>query len=541
MRYIRSLLPVFIITFIFLSIGNSLLVVTDPVESNYALTAKEMVLAGDWLSPRIYNTFWYDKPVFTYWSLCLSYTLFGYSDFATRLPFAVSGALSVTVLTYYVKRRGNSPAMANLLAAMTATSLLFWILSHSVLTDQWLLLFTETALFSLYIGITENARFHTCIAYGAAALAVLTKGPVGIVLPGLIILLYIAAERKSVYLRRVFRPEGILIFLLLCMPWFIYMYTMHGREFLDGLLGFNNITRATVSEHPEENVFYYYLLLVPAALLPWTGACFYGITHFFRKSGFPLFLTLWAGVTILFYTLMATKYPTYAYIAHIPLLYFGMLGLVRIYDREKNKTWFILTGPALFFWLLIWLAALIVRVDYIALGSMWPLLLFIPSAVFCIGAAQKLKAYTALPILVSLGTATLYILLTWQVLVPFYMYRSAVPLAEKAAALNGRIYFFEEFRTSFIYYTGREAAFIAPADYDESIRLQRDAVWTQKHLFAVEDAPVFMHRLQRGEAVSLIVPQSRLKDFEKSEFKDYMTATGQYGTFTVYMPRKGTP
>lgn len=365
MRYIRSLLPVFIITFIFLSIGNSLLVVTDPVESNYALTAKEMVLAGDWLSPRIYNTFWYDKPVFTYWSLCLSYTLFGYSDFATRLPFAVSGALSVTVLTYYVKRRGNSPAMANLLAAMTATSLLFWILSHSVLTDQWLLLFTETALFSLYIGITENARSHTRIAYGAAALAVLTKGPVGIVLPGLIILLYIAAERKSVYLRRVFRPEGILIFLLLCMPWFIYMYTMHGREFLDGLLGFNNITRATVSEHPEENVFYYYLLLVPAALLPWTGACFYGITHFFRKSGFPLFLTLWAGVTILFYTLMATKYPTYAYIAHIPLLYFGMLGLALIYDREKNKTWFILTGPALFFWLLIWLAALIVRVDYI--------------------------------------------------------------------------------------------------------------------------------------------------------------------------------
>ena len=82
MKYARLLIPVCIISFLFLSIGNSLLAVTDPVESNYALTAKEMVLSGDWLSPRIYNTFWFDKPVFTYWALCVSYALFGFSDFA---------------------------------------------------------------------------------------------------------------------------------------------------------------------------------------------------------------------------------------------------------------------------------------------------------------------------------------------------------------------------------------------------------------------------------------------------------------------------
>ena len=197
MKYARLLIPVCIISFLFLSIGNSLLAVTDPVESNYALTAKEMVLSGDWLSPRIYNTFWFDKPVFTYWALCVSYALFGFSDFASRLPFTLCGALSVTMLAYYIKRRGNETATAILAATMTATSLLFWVITRSVLTDQFLFLFTEISLFSLYIGLSENNRRHIYIAYAAAAGSVLTKGPVGIVLPGLIILVYIACERKT--------------------------------------------------------------------------------------------------------------------------------------------------------------------------------------------------------------------------------------------------------------------------------------------------------------------------------------------------------
>ena len=62
--------PVFfllaVLCFLFLLLGNSQLAVTDPVESNYALTAKEMVLSGDWISPQIYGTYWFDKPIFIY-------------------------------------------------------------------------------------------------------------------------------------------------------------------------------------------------------------------------------------------------------------------------------------------------------------------------------------------------------------------------------------------------------------------------------------------------------------------------------------------
>ena len=75
--------------------GNQLLAVTDTAESNYALTAKEMVLSGDWISPQIYGRFWYDKPIFYYWELALSFTLFGFNEMAARLPAALFGSLPI--------------------------------------------------------------------------------------------------------------------------------------------------------------------------------------------------------------------------------------------------------------------------------------------------------------------------------------------------------------------------------------------------------------------------------------------------------------
>lgn len=91
-------LLLFLVTALLLFTGNSSLLVTDSVESNYALTAKEMVLSGDWLSPQIYGHYWYDKPVFFYWLTALSYKLFGFTEFASRFFPAVFGMASIALL-----------------------------------------------------------------------------------------------------------------------------------------------------------------------------------------------------------------------------------------------------------------------------------------------------------------------------------------------------------------------------------------------------------------------------------------------------------
>ena len=87
---LSRLTPVlFVVWLVFFMVANNILPVTDPVESNYALTAKEMVLSGNWLSPQIYGTYWYDKPIMIYWLIALAFKIFGIADWVVRLPSAI--------------------------------------------------------------------------------------------------------------------------------------------------------------------------------------------------------------------------------------------------------------------------------------------------------------------------------------------------------------------------------------------------------------------------------------------------------------------
>lgn len=104
-----------VMTAIFCFAANHLLVITDPVESNYALTAKEMLASGDYFSPRIFGNYWYDKPIFFYWELIAAFKLFGISNFAARFfpaLFGVAGILLAYAFTarLYDKKTGFSRA-----------------------------------------------------------------------------------------------------------------------------------------------------------------------------------------------------------------------------------------------------------------------------------------------------------------------------------------------------------------------------------------------------------------------------------------------
>ena len=117
-----SFISFFIIAFLFFLWGSWLLPITDPVESNYALTAREMVESGDWMSPQIYGVYWYDKPIMVYWLLSLSYSVLGFTDLAARLPAVLTGALSVTLLIWYLRRILKDNVVSIWAGVMLATS-----------------------------------------------------------------------------------------------------------------------------------------------------------------------------------------------------------------------------------------------------------------------------------------------------------------------------------------------------------------------------------------------------------------------------------
>ncbi len=231
-----SFISFFIIAFLFFLWGSWLLPITDPVESNYALTAREMVESGDWISPQIYDVYWYDKPIMVYWLLSLSYSILGFTDLAARLPAVLTGALSVTLLIGISPAHPERQCRLHLGGVMLATSLECWVISHAIITDSILLLFTIPTMFSAYIGITENSKKHLVIAYAAAGLACLTKGPVGLVLPGLLLVIWCLSMKEPKTILRLFPWQGLLAFFAIVLPWYGGMYAIHGSDFINEFL-----------------------------------------------------------------------------------------------------------------------------------------------------------------------------------------------------------------------------------------------------------------------------------------------------------------
>ena len=102
------------------------------------------------------------------------------------------------------------------------------------------------------------------------SLAILTKGPIGLVLPGLIILAYLLGNRDSHTLFHMKLCRGLLLSLSIAALWYGPMVQLHGSAFLEGFIGVHNILRATVSEHPRNNTWWYYFLIFLIGCFPWS-------------------------------------------------------------------------------------------------------------------------------------------------------------------------------------------------------------------------------------------------------------------------------
>lgn len=458
-------------TLIFYLLFSWTLPITDTVESNYALSAVEMMRHGEFLSPMIYEKYWFDKPIFTYWTLIASFSIFGISDWAARIPSAISAALTVGGMYLGAIKITGARRIGFISTIILATSLEFWYISHAVLTDGHLMLFSLGILVYAWIGLTQQKWTYMAGAYTCAGMAVLVKGPVGLVLPGLILLAITLWKRNELSLGMLFHPLGILAFFLVASPWYLWMYYVHGQGFIDGFLGLHNYVRATVPEHPEQNWWFLYLALLPLSLLPWTGVAMYSILRM-KSSLWRTYLWVWLIGVIGFYTAMATKYITYTYIGLLPLVILTAHGLVAMKGAEEQgslgkRTLWWLWGPAIFLIILlgsIAIAALHSKMNVIGLviGS------GLGAGALFYGMRQNtVKAAT---MTVLLGSIFFYLGLAGT-LGPILHEQSGKLVASYVQTLpesqRKTIYYYGSYRTSFTYYMGETAVFIPYKDKDD--------------------------------------------------------------------------
>ena len=297
----------------------------DRDEGMHAATSKDMIMTGDWVTPRMNGEKFYDKPPLFNWLVALSFLIFGFTEFAARLPAALLG-LGCVLLTYLLGRRMFNPLTGLLGGLVLATAGEFIGLSMAVVHDIPFTFCITLTLYFFYRGYTDNIRRRTFIifSYAFAGFGVLAKGPIGLLLPAMIIGLFLLYKRNLGFFKELVRGWGVPLFLLISLPWYI-LISMRNPDYLGYFLiqqNLNNFFAFQESRHPEP--FYYFIPILMGVFFPWSLFLPVTFIHCFRKklgkiSDETIFLLIWFAAIFLFFSVASSKLPTYILPSFPPL------------------------------------------------------------------------------------------------------------------------------------------------------------------------------------------------------------------------------
>ena len=202
----------------------------DPDEGRYSEIPREMLESGDFITPRLNYVAYFEKPVLHYRLTALSFTVQGQNEFAARFFPAVL-AMAGGVGTYWLANRMYGPRAAFLSAWVLATSLVYFAIGQIIITDMPLSFFMTLSLAGFWMGYRRDRKYFL-LFYLGMALALLTKGLVGVVLPAGVAFWWIVLTRKWEVVRKTIYLPGLAIFFLVAAPWFV-LVCMKNPDFFD--------------------------------------------------------------------------------------------------------------------------------------------------------------------------------------------------------------------------------------------------------------------------------------------------------------------
>ncbi|MCU0242127.1 MAG: glycosyltransferase family 39 protein [Vicinamibacteria bacterium] len=294
-----------------------------PDEPRYARVAVELYRSGNWITPTLQGSPWLEKPILYYWLAAAGYHLFGEGEFAARLPSVLAGLLLTGSIAVFAARLDG--ARAGLHAGfICATSVLTYAYGRAASMDM-LLAATVSAAVGL-IGLRlMNIAGQGAIraAYAFIGLAVLAKGPLGLLLPGLIVAAYIAWTRKWASLRSLIDPIAIALFCIVALPWYLLVWRENGFAFIQVFFLNHNLQRFTSTIHNHPGRFSYYIEMLPLGFFPWVALLpllFWRNPN--RSRGTDdgrTYILLWLLLPFLFFSSAGSKLPGYILPCMAPL------------------------------------------------------------------------------------------------------------------------------------------------------------------------------------------------------------------------------
>ena len=290
-----------------------------PDEGRYAEIAREMVVTGDWTTPRLNGYKYFEKPPLQYWATAAAFELFGIDEWTARLWTALTGFLGILLVLYF-GNRVFGPPVGGLAAAMLAGSLWWGIIGHLNTLDIGVSFFMVLTVFGVALAQLDDASaqerwWWMHAAWAAAVLALLSKGLISIVLPGGAFVLYLLVQRDWKRLSKLHFGTGLLLFLAIGAPWFVAVSAAND-EFLRFFFIHEHFERFLTTVHGRYHPAWYFIPVLAAGFSPWIVSLVPGLVRAWRdrpELAFrpARFLLLWAALVFAFFSASSSKLPSY--------------------------------------------------------------------------------------------------------------------------------------------------------------------------------------------------------------------------------------
>lgn len=288
----------------------------NPDEPRYMEVAREMVVLDSYVIPHLSGEIYSEKPPVWFWGTAALWRLgLGYNSGRILTMLAVMGVLAMT----WRFVRSQAGARAGLLAALVTLTTVFVLdIGKLGVLDPLLTLFTTGAILCGYAAFHAQGRRLRLLwysAYALAGLATITKGPVGLAVPLLVLLAYGIVDRQRVRAGGWAHLVGFGVCLAVISAWVVPACVMGGEEYTDTILFEQNLGRA-VSSDSHRNPIYFYLTVAPWRLFPWILLLVPAVISTWRlwkreRDQLSLFSLLWLVVPVLFFSLMSGKRDRY--------------------------------------------------------------------------------------------------------------------------------------------------------------------------------------------------------------------------------------
>ncbi len=486
------LLGVIVLAFYRLGAGS----LWDQDETKYAQVAREILETGDPVTLHVNGQPWYVHPPFYMWLTAATGRAAGFTEFSVRFWSAAFSVLAVYG-TILLGRLWFGPRAGVLSGAVLAVTFQFLVQSRLAVFDTVLLAWMLLAVYAFASAYRGGRRADYLRFFLFAGLATLTKGPIGLLLPGLVIVVFVTLRRAWRRWREVPWAAGLAAYALVGLSWYAAEAWLHGRVFVATVLGYYGIGRFFGVVENQAGPWYYYVPVVLAGAFPWTAfwpaAAAYHLRRFREDDG-SLFVLLWCVLTFVFYSAAGTKLPNYV----LPIYPLAAVGVAALGDAalRGSEHW---RGIGLSIGLLVALVAVL----YVGIGGylagLYPdafralgHILFPPAAALAVGvglviALAAARRRLAALVMLCLAMAVTWLgVLTWVVPVveaqkpmkPLALeIRSALRPGDRIVGYRLSIY------SSLIFYTGHHV------DWMETPAALRRAVCAPGRVFVVGARP----------------------------------------------------